>query len=78
MTLDAFGPDQHFSGTVISIDPASVVVQNVIDYRVVSSPPADPDIKPGMTVNLTITTDDEPDTLAVPSRLISGAGQARP
>lgn len=70
MTMDAFGPDKHFSGSVISIDPASTVVSGVIDFRVISSLPNDPAIKPGMTVNLTITVADKPNTLAVPSRLI--------
>ena len=73
MTLDAFGPNKHFTGQVVSIDPASVVVQGVIDYRVVSSLPTDQGIKPGMTVNLTITTADKPNVLAVPSRLIKGS-----
>jgi RND family efflux transporter MFP subunit len=77
MTLNAFGPNQNFAGTVTSIDPASTVIQGVIDYRVVSSLPANPDIKPGMTVNLVITTNDVPNVLAVPSRLISGSGSSQ-
>ncbi len=72
MTMDALGPDQHLSGQVVSIDPASIVDAGVIDFRVVSSLPTDQSkIKPGMTVNLSIIIADKPDTLAVPNRLIS-------
>lgn len=74
MTLDAFGPDQHFSGQVLSIDPASTVVSGVIDYRVVSSIKNDPQIKPGMTANLVIMIQKETNVLAVPNRLIRTSG----
>lgn len=77
MTLDAFGPDRHFSGQVLSIDPASTVVQGVINYRVVSSIPEDPSIKPGMTVNVTIQISDKPNVLAVPNRLIKSKGDRK-
>ncbi|HTL39545.1 MAG TPA: efflux RND transporter periplasmic adaptor subunit [Methylomirabilota bacterium] len=70
MTLDAFGPDKHLDGAVVSIDPASTVVSGVIEFRVVSSLPDDPAIKPGMTVNLSIIIADKPDILAVPNRLV--------
>ncbi|MBU6447224.1 efflux RND transporter periplasmic adaptor subunit [Patescibacteria group bacterium] len=74
MTLDAFGPDQHFSGQVLSIDPASTVISGVIDYRVVSSIADNPQIKPGMTVNLVIIIQKKTNVLAVPNRLIRTSG----
>lgn len=74
MTFDAFGPDKHLVGKVISIDPASTVISGVIDFRVLSSLPADPNIKPGMTVNMSIAVTEEPNVLAVPNRLISSTG----
>lgn len=77
MTLDAFGPDQHFSGNVISIDPAATVQQGVINYRVISSIPQDKGIKPGMTVNITIQISDKPNVLAVPNRLIQSQGNQK-
>jgi len=77
MTLDAFGPDRHFAGQVLSIDPASTVVQGVINYRVVSSIPNDQEIKPGMTVNLTVQIADKPNVLAVPNRLIKSQGDRK-
>ncbi len=70
MTMDAFGPDRHFSGEVLAIDPASTVVSGVINYRVTSSIPQDSDIKPGMTVNLVILVNEKNQVLAVPNRLV--------
>ncbi len=73
MTLDALGPNRHLSGQVLSIDPASTVISGVIEFRVVSSLPADLAIKPGMTVNLNVVIADKPNTLAIPNRLIKSA-----
>lgn len=73
MTLDAFGPDKHLEGQVLSIDPASTVVSSVIQFRVISSIPIDPSIKPGMTANLNIIINDIPNIIAVPNRLIKVA-----
>ncbi len=70
MTMDAFGPDKHFSGEILSIDPASTVVSGVINYRVLSSIPKDPLIKPGMTANLVILVAEKKDVLAIPNRLV--------
>ncbi|MDB4939661.1 MAG: hypothetical protein JWO40_86 [Candidatus Doudnabacteria bacterium] len=70
MTMDAFGPDKHFSGAILSIDPASTVVSGIINYRVISSIPNDNTIKPGMTVNLTILIAEKDHAIAVPNRLI--------
>ncbi len=74
MTFDAFGPSKNFTGSVISIDPASKVISGVINYRVLATLPTDPDIKPGMTVNMTILIADKPNVLAVPNRLIKTGG----
>ncbi len=70
MTMDAFGPDRHFTGEVLSVDPASTVLSGVINYRVVSSIPQDLDIKPGMTVNLVVLVNEKNQVLAVPNRLV--------
>ncbi|MEJ0021182.1 MAG: efflux RND transporter periplasmic adaptor subunit [Candidatus Doudnabacteria bacterium] len=77
MTLDAFGPDKHLTGQVISIDPASIVDSGVIEFRVISSLPVDPSIKPGMTVNLSILIAEKSDTLAIPNRLINTNGDKK-
>ncbi|MEO8065817.1 MAG: efflux RND transporter periplasmic adaptor subunit [Candidatus Doudnabacteria bacterium] len=77
MTLDALGPDKHLQGQILSIDPASIVVSGVIEFRVISSLPTDPSIKPGMTVNLNIIIADKPNTLAIPNRLINTSDHKR-
>lgn len=71
MTLDAFGPDKHLQGQVLSIDPASKIVSGVIEFRVLGTLPEDTEIKPGMTVNLNIIIDQKPNVLAIPNRLIT-------
>ncbi len=70
VVLDAFGPDKHFFGKVVSVDPASTLIAGVINYRVIVSVSQDPGIKQGMTANLTITVAEKPNALAVPNGLI--------
>lgn len=78
ITLDAFGNDQVFSGTVIFIDPASTVISEVIYYKVtVGFNTEDNRIKSGMTANLTILTDSKDNVLVVPSRAVSARGDER-
>jgi HlyD family secretion protein len=78
ITLDAFGNDQKFSGTVIFIDPASTVISEVIYYKVtVGFNVKDEKIKSGMTANLTILTNNKDNVLVVPSRAVSARGDVR-
>lgn len=53
-TFDALGPDQHFTGQILTIDPASTVISGVVNYLVKAGLPNIPEIKPGMTVNMVI------------------------
>ncbi len=69
-TFDALGPDRHFSGVVTSINPASTVIAGVVDYKVKASIEGAPDIKPGMTANLTVLTAERSQVLAVPSAAV--------
>jgi len=69
-TFDALGPDQHFQGQVMTIDPASTVISGVVNYLVKASLPNIPEIKPGMTVNMTILVATRPNALAVSSSAI--------
>ncbi|HTX87186.1 MAG TPA: efflux RND transporter periplasmic adaptor subunit [Candidatus Nanoarchaeia archaeon] len=74
ITLDAFGPDQKFNGSVYFIDPASTVIQDVTYYRV-KIKFTDPveqlaQIKPGMTANTTIIADKRTNVLTVPERAV--------
>lgn len=66
-TFDALGPDNHFSGKILTIDPASTVISGVVDYLVKATLPNIPEIKPGMTVNMTIEIASKNKVLAVPS-----------
>lgn len=78
ITLDAFGNDQVFGGTVIFIDPASTVISEVIYYKVtVGFNSQDERIKSGMTANLTILTNSKDNALVVPSRTVTARGDTR-
>ncbi len=71
-TLDAYGSGTFFETSVIKIDPAETVIENVPTYKVtlkfVSS--SDDRIKSGMTANLDILTGQKDGVLAVPSRSV--------
>jgi HlyD family secretion protein len=65
-TFDALGPDKHFVGTVLAIDPASTVISGVVNYKIKGSLNNIPDIKPGMTANMTIMVAKKDNVLAIP------------
>ena len=69
-TFDALGPNQHFAGKVLTVNPASIVISGVVDYKVTGSLDNIPGIKPGMTDNMTILVASTTDALAVPSSAI--------
>ncbi len=69
-TLDALGPDQHFLGKILSVNPASTVISGVVDYEVKGSLENIPGIKPGMTANMTILVAEKENALAVPSTAV--------
>ena len=69
-TFDALGPDQHFAGKVLTINPASTVIAGVVDYLVKGSFENVPNIKPGMTANMTILVAQKKQVLAVPSTAV--------
>lgn len=71
ITLDAFGDDVTFQGSVISENPDQTKVSDAIYYKVyVTIDPAGRDIKPGMTSNLTIKTGSRENVLVIPTRSI--------
>ncbi len=71
-TFDALGPDRGFKGTVQTIDPSSTVISGVVNYKVTASVDKLPEIKPGMTANMTIVTAVKPGVLAIPQRAVLG------
>lgn len=70
ITLDALGPDRLFKGSVQTIDPSSTVVSGVVNYKVIASLEKLPEIKPGMTANMTILASQKDGVLSVPSRSV--------
>lgn len=70
-TLDAFGDDVKFSGQVLSIEPASTEVQDVVYYKIkVTLDENDKAVKPGMTANVTINTAIRENVLYIPARAV--------
>lgn len=75
ITLDAFGDDVKFSGKVFVIDPGSTVIQDVVYYKVkISLDDSDKPVKPGMTANVVIKTDQKDNAIIIPSRSVRTDG----
>lgn len=74
VTLDAFGSDVKFNGSVYFIEPASTVIQDVIYYKVkikfTDLAEKLAGIKPGMTANITIVTAKKENVLALAERAV--------
>ncbi len=70
VTFDALGPDRHFQGNVQTVNPGATVVSGVVDYLVKASLPNIPEIKPGMTANMTIMVAQKNNVLAVPQQAV--------
>ncbi len=70
MTFDAF-TEKTFTGKLFYIDPAQTVTQGVVDYKIkVSFDTADPQMKSGLTANLTIQTQTHTGVLVLPQYAI--------
>lgn len=72
LTLDAFGDDVEFSGSVLSIEPAETEISGVIYYKTKILIDFDEgrDIRPGMTANVDIMTDKREQVLVIPRRAV--------
>jgi HlyD family secretion protein len=71
ITFDALPADQTFVATVTKIDPASTVIQDVVDYRIeLKLESGDNRIKPGMSVNIDIHTAEKAGVLMIPQRAV--------
>jgi len=71
ITFDAFGKNEIWSGNVIKIDPAQIISQGVVYYRItVGLLGDDSKIKAGMTANLDIETARHNDALIIPARAV--------
>ncbi len=76
-TFDALGPYEHFESKVLVVNPASTVVSGVVNYKVIGSLENIPNIKPGMTANMTILVAEKKDAITVPSSAIINREEKR-
>ena len=70
ITLDALGPDRHFAGLVQTVNPGATVVSGVVNYKVTASVNNIPEVKPGMTANMTVLIAQKDNVLAIPLRAV--------
>ena len=71
ITLDAFGPDKAFSGTVSFIEPSQRIIQDVVYYRVtVVFDATDQPVKPGMTATIKIVAAAHTGVIVIPLRTV--------
>lgn len=69
-TVDAF-PDDVFQGEVTQVRQEATTESNVVTYEVViSAPNNDLKLKPGLTANVTVFTQEKDNVLAVPSKAL--------
>lgn len=69
-TVDAY-PDDTFEGTVKQVRLQATTTNNVVTYEVViSAPNADLKLKPGLTANVTIMTQERTGVLSVPNKAL--------
>lgn len=72
-TLDAFGEENKFTGTIITINQDSTEIQDVVYYQVVIAvhdEKIDKSLQSGMTANVKIITDTRENVLFVPQRTL--------
>lgn len=66
MTLDALPISEVFTGAVVELDPAETVIQGVVYYEsTLIFDTTDPRIRPGMTVNIDVLTEERESTLQI-------------
>ncbi len=72
MTLDAFGDNQPFTGSVTAEYPDQTKVQDAVYYKaIVAIDTQGKEVKPGMTADVVILTAERPSsTLSIPSRAV--------
>lgn len=69
-TVDAY-PDDVFQGSVKQVRQSATTTNNVVTYEVViSAPNSDLKLKPGLTANITITTNERTNVCAVPVKAL--------
>ena len=75
ITLDAYGDEEEFNASVISIEPAETLVEGIPTYKVkLQFDAQDERIKSGMTANIDILTAKKEDVVTIPQRAIITKG----
>lgn len=79
VTLDAFGDERVFTGTVRAVEPGETEISGVIYYNtdIAFDKNGVEGVKAGMTANIIIYTDNRSDALFVPSRAVLGQNGRR-
>ena len=70
ITYDSFGSDKIFKGNITKIDPSSTLVSGVVNYKITANTEQLPELRPGMTANMTIKVKEKSNVLSIPSRSI--------
>ncbi len=70
VTFDALGPDREFTAHVTTIEPASNVVSGVVNYKLTAMIDQFPELRPGMTANMSIETGSRTNVIAVSQRAV--------
>ncbi|MBD3251301.1 efflux RND transporter periplasmic adaptor subunit [Candidatus Uhrbacteria bacterium] len=71
ITLDAYGDDLEFEGQVVTEEPDQTLVQDAVYYKSrISIEATGFEIKPGMTANVTVLTEEVPNVIVIPARAI--------
>lgn len=71
ITFDAF-PGRDFTGTIIYIEPAETLIDNVVNYKIKVSVDGDlSELKSGLTANLKVVTATKSDVLKLPAYAIT-------
>jgi HlyD family secretion protein len=70
-TVDAF-PDKIFDGSVKEVRLQASVSSNVVTYvTIIDAPNADLKLKPGMTANIMVYTEEVPNAMIIPSKALN-------
>jgi len=70
ITFDAFSTEQIFTGSILKIDPSSTIISGVVNYKITANVFNAPELRPGMTANMTILVGEKDNVLTIPSRAI--------
>lgn len=76
MTLDAFGPEKIFKGTIVHVDPSATTTDGISNYKIKASiaQTEGDSILSGMNANISILTQQKPNVLVVSKTAVTTIG----